>query len=267
MTVLGKSPAFADAGGACSGYLVQEGASTMLMDIGNGVFGKLRAAVDYATSTPSSSRHMHADHFLDLVPFAYALTYAPPARAGRAGQDRRPPPGLPPRGARPAPPHRRRLGRRGPHREGLRPRGVRERRRPRRRRRAHPHPRRPALPAAHERARAERAATRAAGASRTAPTTARPRGSSSSRRTPTCSWSRRRSRRPRSTARAATSRRARRASTAAGPVPAPRRHPRLGPHRPGLGAGRGGGRLRRPGRRSPPRATCTRSEPAARPTD
>jgi ribonuclease BN (tRNA processing enzyme) len=81
VTVLGKSPAFADAGGACSGYLVQEGASTMLMDIGNGVFGKLRAAVDYATVDTVVVSHMHADHCLDLVPFAYALLYAPDGRA------------------------------------------------------------------------------------------------------------------------------------------------------------------------------------------
>ena len=81
VTVLGKSPAFADAGGACSGYLVQEGASTMLMDIGNGVFGKLRAAVDYTTVDAVVVSHMHADHSLDLVPFAYALIYAPDGRA------------------------------------------------------------------------------------------------------------------------------------------------------------------------------------------
>jgi ribonuclease BN (tRNA processing enzyme) len=81
VTVLGKSPAFADAGGACSGYLVQEGATSMLMDIGNGVFGKLRAAIDYTTVDAVVVSHMHADHSLDLVPFAYALIYAPDGRA------------------------------------------------------------------------------------------------------------------------------------------------------------------------------------------
>jgi ribonuclease BN (tRNA processing enzyme) len=81
LTVLGKSPAFADVGGACSGYLVQEGASTLVMDIGNGVFGKLRAAVDYTTVDAVVVSHMHADHSLDLVPFAYALIYAPAGRA------------------------------------------------------------------------------------------------------------------------------------------------------------------------------------------
>jgi len=53
----------------------------MLMDIGNGVFGKLRAAVDYTTVDAVVVTHMHADHSLDLVPFAYALLYAPDGRA------------------------------------------------------------------------------------------------------------------------------------------------------------------------------------------
>jgi len=80
VTVLGKSPAFADVGGACSGYLVREGATTLVMDIGNGVFGKLREAVDYTTVDAVVVSHMHADHSLDLVPFAYALIYAPQGR-------------------------------------------------------------------------------------------------------------------------------------------------------------------------------------------
>lgn len=81
VTVLGKSPAFADVGGACSGYLVQEGSTTLVMDIGNGVFGKLRGAVDYTTVDAVIVSHMHADHSLDLVPFAYALIYSPTGRA------------------------------------------------------------------------------------------------------------------------------------------------------------------------------------------
>ena len=56
LTVLGKSPAWTDAGGACSGYLVEAGdgpgarardGRAFLLDCGNGVFGKLRARRDY----------------------------------------------------------------------------------------------------------------------------------------------------------------------------------------------------------------------------
>ncbi len=77
ITVLGKSPAWQDAGGACSGYLVEEGGTRLLLDCGNGVFGKLRALVDYVAIDAVVISHLHADHFFDLVPFASALTYAP----------------------------------------------------------------------------------------------------------------------------------------------------------------------------------------------
>jgi ribonuclease BN (tRNA processing enzyme) len=77
VTVLGKSPSYTDAGGACSGYLVQEDGVTVLLDCGNGVFGKLRRFVDYVDVDAIVISHLHADHFLDLVPYAYGLTYAP----------------------------------------------------------------------------------------------------------------------------------------------------------------------------------------------
>jgi ribonuclease BN (tRNA processing enzyme) len=77
LTVLGKSPAWQDVGGACSGYLVEEDGSAVVVDCGNGVFGKLRERIDYVDVDGVVISHLHADHFLDLVPFAYALTYAP----------------------------------------------------------------------------------------------------------------------------------------------------------------------------------------------
>jgi len=77
ITVLGKSPSWQDAGGACSGYLVEEAGTTVLLDCGNGVFSKLRRFRDYVAVDAVVVSHLHADHFLDLVPFAYALTYAP----------------------------------------------------------------------------------------------------------------------------------------------------------------------------------------------
>jgi ribonuclease BN (tRNA processing enzyme) len=77
VTVLGKSPSWQDADGACSGYLVQEGDTTVLLDCGNGVFAKLRRFVDYVDVDAVVLSHLHADHFLDLVPYSYALTYAP----------------------------------------------------------------------------------------------------------------------------------------------------------------------------------------------
>jgi ribonuclease BN (tRNA processing enzyme) len=92
VTVLGKSPAWQDAGGACSGYLVQEGDFTLLLDCGNGVFSRLREHVDYAAVDAVLITHLHADHFFDVVPYAFALGYGvrdAPARPALYG-----PPGL-----------------------------------------------------------------------------------------------------------------------------------------------------------------------------
>jgi len=78
ITVLGKSPAWQDAGGAGSGYLVDEGETTFLVDCGCGVFGKLREAVeDFRGIDAVYISHLHADHCFDLIPFAYALVQAP----------------------------------------------------------------------------------------------------------------------------------------------------------------------------------------------
>jgi ribonuclease BN (tRNA processing enzyme) len=77
ITVLGKSPSWQDADGACSGYLIEEEGLALLLDCGNGVFSKLRRYRDYVAVDAVVLSHMHADHFLDLIPFAYALTYAP----------------------------------------------------------------------------------------------------------------------------------------------------------------------------------------------
>jgi ribonuclease BN (tRNA processing enzyme) len=77
VTVLGKSPSWQDAGGACSGYLVQDQRTSVLIDCGNGVFAKLRERLDYVDLDAVVISHLHADHFLDLVPYSYALTYAP----------------------------------------------------------------------------------------------------------------------------------------------------------------------------------------------
>ena len=77
LTVLGKSPSWQDVDGACSGYLLEEGGTTVLLDCGNGVFAKMRRFVDYVDVDAVVISHLHADHILDLVPFSYALTYAP----------------------------------------------------------------------------------------------------------------------------------------------------------------------------------------------
>ncbi len=75
--MLGTSPSWQDAGGACSGYLVEDGQTCVLVDCGSGVFAELRRIREYIGVDAIVVSHMHADHFLDLVPFACALSYAP----------------------------------------------------------------------------------------------------------------------------------------------------------------------------------------------
>jgi ribonuclease BN (tRNA processing enzyme) len=85
LTVLGKSPAMSDAGGAQSGYLITHGGFTLLLDCGAGVFSKLRLHADPAAVDAVLVSHLHADHVLDLLPFGFALG------AGLIGNHRQPP--------------------------------------------------------------------------------------------------------------------------------------------------------------------------------
>jgi ribonuclease BN (tRNA processing enzyme) len=77
LTVLGKSPAWPDAGGACSGYLVEDAGTRVLLDCGPGVFAKLREVVDYRAVDAVVLSHGHADHVLDVVPYASGLRFGP----------------------------------------------------------------------------------------------------------------------------------------------------------------------------------------------
>jgi len=83
VTVLGKSPAWEDAAGACSGYLVEEGDYRLLIDCGNGVVGKLRERIACDELDQILISHIHADHVLDLVPLGYALTLGGPRDSTR----------------------------------------------------------------------------------------------------------------------------------------------------------------------------------------
>jgi len=80
LTVLGKSPSWQDRDGACSGYLVEVDGTALVIDCGSGVFAKLRRHGAYERVAAVVISHVHADHVLDLVPFAYALAFGPPLR-------------------------------------------------------------------------------------------------------------------------------------------------------------------------------------------
>ncbi|MGH2971115.1 MAG: MBL fold metallo-hydrolase [Gaiellaceae bacterium] len=78
--VIGCSPAWPNAGGAQSGYLV-EGGGRLLLDCGPGVLARLRNGnggwpnVDAIAIT-----HFHLDHWGDLVPWAFGAAFGPGRR-------------------------------------------------------------------------------------------------------------------------------------------------------------------------------------------
>ena len=76
LTVLGCSGSYGSpAGGACSGYLVRDGATTIWMDCGNGSFVNLQRHVDPADLTAVIVTHEHPDHCVDLYGLQVMLRY------------------------------------------------------------------------------------------------------------------------------------------------------------------------------------------------
>jgi len=84
ITALGVSSAYPKAGGACSGWLVRQDDANLLVDCGTGVLSNLQKIIPFQAVTAIIITHLHADHFLDLVPFRFALKYGlPPEQRSR----------------------------------------------------------------------------------------------------------------------------------------------------------------------------------------
>lgn len=77
LTILGGSAASPNAGAGCSGYLVQHGATSIVLDLGPGTLAELRRHADYRTLDAVVISHPHPDHTLDLIALQYALAYNP----------------------------------------------------------------------------------------------------------------------------------------------------------------------------------------------
>ncbi|MFC1986579.1 MBL fold metallo-hydrolase [Chloroflexota bacterium] len=75
VTILGTGAACPGAGEACSGFLVEEENTNLLIDCGTGVLSNLQKSLDLSNITDIVITHMHADHFFDLIPYCYALYY------------------------------------------------------------------------------------------------------------------------------------------------------------------------------------------------
>jgi ribonuclease BN (tRNA processing enzyme) len=55
----------------------------VLLDLGSGALGNLRLTIDYPQIDAVIVSHMHADHFLDVIPLRYGLKYGPSFRESR----------------------------------------------------------------------------------------------------------------------------------------------------------------------------------------
>jgi len=76
LTVLGCSGSYgAPAAGACSGYLVRDGDTTIWMDCGNGSFVNLQRHVDPADLSAVVITHEHPDHCVDVYGLHVLLRY------------------------------------------------------------------------------------------------------------------------------------------------------------------------------------------------
>jgi ribonuclease BN (tRNA processing enzyme) len=77
LIVLGSSGSYgATFGGACSGYLLREGDTTIWMDCGNGTFPLLQQYVDPGDLSAVVITHEHPDHCSDIYGLHVMLRYA-----------------------------------------------------------------------------------------------------------------------------------------------------------------------------------------------
>ncbi len=74
--VVGCSPAWPNPGGAQSGYLL-EGSGRLLLDCGPGVLARLRDEEGWPRVDAIAITHFHLDHWGDLVPWVWALSFGP----------------------------------------------------------------------------------------------------------------------------------------------------------------------------------------------
>ena len=73
--VIGSSPAWPNAGGAHSGYVVESAGRRLLLDCGPGVLGRLREREAWPTIHSIAITHFHLDHWGDLVPWVWGSFY------------------------------------------------------------------------------------------------------------------------------------------------------------------------------------------------
>jgi len=77
LTVLGGSAAGPNTGAGCAGFLVTEGDTAIVIDMGPGTLLELRKHLDFRLLNAIVISHCHLDHILDLAAFRYLAMYNP----------------------------------------------------------------------------------------------------------------------------------------------------------------------------------------------
>ncbi len=78
LTILGTSAAYAPAGHACSGYLIEDDGAKVLVDCGSGTVSNLFEHLDPLLLDAIVISHLHFDHFLDIYPLHYYYRFNSP---------------------------------------------------------------------------------------------------------------------------------------------------------------------------------------------
>jgi ribonuclease BN (tRNA processing enzyme) len=82
VTVLGCSGSYAKPGGACSGYLVRAGGTSLWLDAGPGTLATLQEHAELGSVDAIVLSHEHPDHWHDLEGYLVACRYGTPSRSG-----------------------------------------------------------------------------------------------------------------------------------------------------------------------------------------
>lgn len=82
LTVLGCAGTFPSASSGCSSYLLEHDGFRVMIDCGSGAVSALQRHGDLLDVDAVVLSHLHADHCLDLVAYAYARCYHPTRRPG-----------------------------------------------------------------------------------------------------------------------------------------------------------------------------------------
>lgn len=78
LTVLGCSGTYPGSGGACSGYLVDDGDTRVWVDAGSGTLANLQRHIGFDAVDAVVLTHEHPDHWSDLEGFVNVLRYIAP---------------------------------------------------------------------------------------------------------------------------------------------------------------------------------------------